>query len=149
MLWNLFLTSGEGRSSSPSPSGAKLTASLLDWSRSSPSKRTPDPAAIAEIESISRVSLSFLYSADIYYITRKYLSFNRQTITSQIGLFTEKYNLIGPVVTKIISFMWADIVLMEEKNTELSSKFYNNIFLFVDLTTLGTLIEFWLVVLLS
>jgi len=45
---------GEGRSSSPSPSGAKLTASLLDWSRSSPSKRTPDPAAIAEIESISK-----------------------------------------------------------------------------------------------
>eukprot|EP00088_Acartia_fossae_P045284 TRINITY_DN4865_c0_g1_i2.p1 TRINITY_DN4865_c0_g1~~TRINITY_DN4865_c0_g1_i2.p1 ORF type:complete len:942 (-),score=230.14 TRINITY_DN4865_c0_g1_i2:411-3098(-) len=45
---------GDGRSSSPSPTGLKLGTSLLDWSRSSPSKRTPDPAAIAEIESISK-----------------------------------------------------------------------------------------------
>ena len=44
----------EGRSSSPIPTGAKLGACLQDWSRSSPSKRTPDPAAIAEIESISK-----------------------------------------------------------------------------------------------
>jgi len=65
--WNRFILqqihqqctvskSGESRrSSSPSPTRSnKLAASLLDWSRSSPSKRTPDPAAIAEIESISK-----------------------------------------------------------------------------------------------
>jgi len=67
--WNRFILqqihqqctdASSRRSSTPPPTrsaAGQLAATAMDWSRSSPAKKTPDPASLAEIESISKVLL--------------------------------------------------------------------------------------------
>jgi len=49
----------------------QLAAASVDWSRSSPAKKTPDAAAMAEIASISKVRCASISLCNLYSFNQK------------------------------------------------------------------------------